>query len=497
MTAPDVGHLARPVTLAVVGAYVVGIAGVAVWAARRTRTPRDFFIAGQSIGLWVIAMATMSAAFSGFVFVGGPGLTYRIGVSSLFIFLPIGFTGGLLCWVVAPGLRALAVDSDVYTIPDAVRARYGGRAAPASAAIAILLGSVAYLGAQVLAAGRVLEWVLGTRETLGVWSLPVAIAVGLAVVLAYSAAGGMLAGVYTDVLQGGLMMVAAAGLFTVAVRAAGGPAAILEAVAASERFGPMFTHPTAGAGVYTALGFFFVFGIGVLGQPHMLHKFFMIEDPIKLRWLPWVLGASQAACVLVWLGIGFAVPALVARGRVPPLTTPDDAALVFLAGFVPDLLAGVALAGIAAAVMSTSDSFLNLAAAAVVRDLPGALGRKPRNELRAGRAATVVIGLAAGVVAVAWDDLVALIGTLAFGTLAAALVPTIAIGLHWRRATARAATASIAVGVVANLALEAADPPRVLPGAAALALSTVVFVAVGVLDGRARGTTEPGTEDSR
>lgn len=490
-------HFARPAVLVAVGGYVLAIAAVAAWAARRTRTSRDFFIAGQRIGLWVTALATMSAAFSGFVFVGGPGLTYRLGVSSLFIFLPVGFTGGLLCWVVAPGLRALAGARDIYTVPGVVAARYGGRSAPAAAAVAILVGSVAYLGAQVLAAGRVLEWVLGTRDLLGPGSLPFAIAIGLVVVLAYSTTGGMLAGVYTDVLQGALMIVAAGGLFAFAVRSAGGVHAILEAVSGSDRFGAAFTQPAGVAGTYTALGFFALFGVGVLGQPHMLHKFFMIDDPRKLRFMPWVLGLSQAACLLVWLGIGYAVPALVEGGKIDALSIPDDAALVFLAGFVPDLLVGVALAAIAAAVMSTSDSFLNLAAAAVVRDLPRAFGRAPANELRAARWATVGIGVAAGVVAVLWNDLVALIGTLAFGTLAAAFVPTIAIGLHWRRATARAATASIVVGVLANLGLEAAGPSTVPPGAAALAVSTLVFVAVGAVDGRSRGTTEPGMEVSR
>ena len=69
--------LDRPWIVAVASVYLIAVLVIGFWAARRTRTTRDFFIAGQSIGLIVMALATMSAAFSGFVFLGGPGLTYR------------------------------------------------------------------------------------------------------------------------------------------------------------------------------------------------------------------------------------------------------------------------------------------------------------------------------------------------------------------------------------------------------------------------------------
>ncbi|HEX6200662.1 MAG TPA: hypothetical protein VF150_10385, partial [Thermoanaerobaculia bacterium] len=88
--------LDRPAIAGVALAYFALMLAVGVWAARRTRTSRDFFIAGQGLGLVVTGLATTSAAFSGFVFLGGPGLTYRIGVASLFIVLSVGFTSTLL-----------------------------------------------------------------------------------------------------------------------------------------------------------------------------------------------------------------------------------------------------------------------------------------------------------------------------------------------------------------------------------------------------------------
>ena len=337
----------RPWVLAAGVAYLAVVAVIAVWSARRTRDARDFFIAGQRLGVWVTGFAAMSAAFSGFVFLGGPGLTYRLGVSSLFINAPLGFTAALLCWSLARRLRLLAQVREIYTIPDALAARFG-RGPAALGALAVVAGTVAYLGAQIQALGVVVEAVFGTREALGAASLPVAMAAGLLVVLLYSVAGGMIAGVYTDLFQGLLMTVAAVAVFGYALSAGGGWGEITATIAASDRFGERFLRPAGTVPWATTLGFFFVFGVGVLGQPHMLHKFYMLRDPARLRYLPLVLGGSQAVCLLIWVGVGLAVPALVAAGRLAPLADADRAAPVFLLEHTPELLAGVVLAGVMA-----------------------------------------------------------------------------------------------------------------------------------------------------
>ncbi|MEM6455748.1 MAG: sodium/proline symporter [Acidobacteriota bacterium] len=476
MTALD-----RPMILAVAAVYLLLVVAIGVWAVSRTRTAKDFFIAGQGIGLLVTGLATMSAAFSGFVFLGGPGLTYRMGLASLFICIPVSFTAGLLCWTLAKRLRLLAEVREIYTIPDAILCRYRSRRASGLAAVAVVVGTIGYLGAQLLALGILLERIFGLRASLGDASLPTAMAIGLVVVLFYATAGGMLAGVYTDLFQGLLMVGAAGAVFVYALRAGGGLEMMARGVAGSEIFGPGFLDPLGGVPAFTALGFFFVFGIGNLGQPHMLHKFYMLDDPRKLKWMPLVIGGTQAMCVLIWLGIGLAVPALVASGELMPLTNPDDAAPIFLLGYTPEILAGLVFAGILAAIMSTADSFVIIGAAALVRDLPRAFGRPLARELLWGRVAVVGIAVAAAVLALAYGDLIALLGTFAFGTFGAALAPALAVGLNWRRVPAAAATASIATGLVVNVGLETLPKPAflqpgVLPTAVALAASFTVLV---------------------
>ena len=489
-----------PAIAGVALAYFALLLGIGWWAARRTRTSRDFFIAGQAVGLMVTGLATTSAAFSGFVFLGGPGLTYRIGVGSFFIVLSVGFTSALLCWAVAKRLRLLAEVREVYTIPDAVAARYRSRGAAALAAVAVLVGTVAYLGAQLRALGVLIEAIFGTREALGQGSLAAAVGLGVALVLAYAVAGGMVAGVYTDVLQGLLMMAAAVAVFAYAIQAGGGGeglSGLTGAIASSESFGRGFLDPLGTVPAATAFGFLFVFSVGVLGQPQMLHKFYMLRDPRQLRWLPLVIAVSQSLCVLIWLGVGLAVPALVARGELPPLADADQAAPAFLLGHVPEAVAALAFTAVLAAIMSTADSFVNLGSAALVRDLPRALGRPLANELAWGRAAVAAIAVASAAVAYSYADLIALLGTFAFGTFGAALAPALAVGLNWRRVTAAAAIASMATGMVLNVGLEllgqgflpALDvlPEGVLPSAVALAGSFTVLFAVTWWTGKPGG----------
>ena len=278
---------------------------------------------------------------------------------------------------------------------------------------------------------------------------------------------------------------------------------MLASIAASTRFGSDFLEPLGRVPAFTAFGFFFVFGVGVLGQPQMLHKFFMIKDAAKLRWMPLVLGGSQAVCVLVWLGIGLAVPALVAQGSLASLDRPDDASAVFLLHSAPEALAGLVFAAILAAIMSTADSFVNIASAALVRDLPRALGFQLRDQLLRGRVAVLLVAAVAAAFAWFYGDLIALLGTFAFGTFGAALAPALAVGFNWRRVTAAAAGASIATGLVVNVTLEFLAKqdfvdwlPRpglaegVLPAAVSLAASFSVLFLVTALTSGGGGAAE-------
>jgi Na+/proline symporter len=193
-------------------------------------------------------------------------------------------------------------------------------------------------------------------------------------------------------------------------------------------------------------------------------------------------------------GVGLAVPALVAEGAMREPAHPDQAAAIFLLEFTPELLAGVVFASILAATMSTADSLVNIASAALVRDLPRAFGWRVRHELAWGRVATVAIAVAAAVFAHSYGALMLLLGAFSFGVFAATLTPALAVGLNWARVTPGAACASIATGLVLAPGLELLGrhellpfAPGVMPTAVALSASTAVLMLWTWLAGRPEG----------
>jgi Na+/proline symporter len=436
--------LTQPVIVAVAVVYFTIVAAIGIWVTRRTRTANDFFVAGQGIGLWPLAIAAMSATLSGFAFIGGPGLVYQLGLGAVFIILPVALTNAMGAWVLAKRMRLMAEVRDMITVPDAIGARYDSRLAQGLAAVAILIAVIGYMATNLLALGLVIDAIFGVGLGWGIW-------IGTAITLAYSVSGGILAGVYTDVFQGSLMALASVLVFAYTLQVGGGLSGISETILAADA---AFLGPWGKLTPIAALSFFFVFGLGSLGQPHVIHKFYMLKDPRRLKWYPLIMTSALFVTLLLYVGVGLVVKALVVNGTMEPLGRVDDATPVFLLRFTPLLLAGIVFSGVAAAIMSTVNSFMSIGAAAITHDIPVALGRRVGNELLWGRMSTIAISVVAALVAQASGTLVAFLGIFGWGLFASTLVPALAIGLNWDGATKAGAIASIASGLIITLLFE-------------------------------------------
>jgi Na+/proline symporter len=474
----DLPPLTQPTIVAVAVVYFAIVAGIGAWATRRTRSAADFFVAGEGIGLLTLTLAAMSATLSGFAFIGGPGLVYGAGLGAMFLLLPASITSSLGAWMLAKRMRLLGEVRGLITVPDAIGARYRSPAAQGLSAVAILLAVIGYMATNILALGLVIDAIFGIGLGWGIW-------LGMGIVLAYSVAGGILAGVYTDVFQGTLMAFASVLVFVFTLRAGGGMGGLSRTLLAAD---PEFLGPWGKMGPMAALSLFFVFGMGSLGQPHVVHKFYMLKDPRKLKWYPMLVTLALLVTMLLYFGVGVATRALVVEGRMEPLVRPDDATPLFLLRFTPVLLAALVFSGVAAAIMSTVNSFMNIGAAAVTHDIPVALGRRVGNELRWGRISTVAISVVAAALAQASGTLVAFLGIFGWGLFASTLVPALAIGLNWEGATREGAVASIGTGLFVTLVFETlayfttySFPTGVTVSGAALVLSILVFFGVSWL----------------
>ena len=480
----DLPPLTQPTIVAVAVVYFAIVAAIGAWATRRTRSAEDFFVAGEGIGLLALTLAAMSATLSGFAFIGGPGLVYGAGLGAMFLLLPASITSSLGAWMLAKRMRLLGEVRGLITVPDAIGARYRSPAAQGLSATAILLAVIGYMATNILALGLVIDAIFGIGLGWGIW-------LGMGIVLAYSVAGGILAGVYTDVFQGTLMAVASVLVFLFTLRVGGGMGGLSRTLLAAD---PEFLGPWGKMGPMAALSLFFVFGMGSLGQPHVVHKFYMLKDPRKLKWYPMLVTVALLVTMLLYFGVGVAVKALVVEGRMEPLARPDDATPLFLLRFTPVLLSALVFSGVAAAIMSTVNSFMNIGAAAITHDIPVALGRRVGNELRWGRISTVAISVVAAALAQASGTLVAFLGIFGWGLFASTLVPALAIGLNWEGATREGAVASIGTGLFVTLVFEThayfrlySFPTGVTVSGAALVLSILVFFGVSWLTRRGAG----------
>lgn len=471
------------IVLGSVTAYMAMCIGVGLWAMRRTRSTQDFFMAGRHLGVIVASVAVFSSTMSGFGFVGGPGLVYKMGTSSFWMIVCTSLAMTLTFFLLGKRLRMLAEIREPISLPDAVAARYDSRSTSFLTAVAILLGVMGYLATQILAMATVLQSILAESPWFGDLPIELCVALSSAVLVFYCVTGGIIASVYTDLVQGIIMVVAAMLVLITAISAVdGGLTGMSRTILADD---PEAISPWGTLGMVGCITWYFVFVVGACGQPHVITKLMMTRKVDDARHMLPVSVVGYGISALLWIGIGLCMRTLVLQGHHASLGDADQAAPDFLQHVAHPLLAGIVFAGLLAAIMSTADSFLNIGAAAVVHDIPRAIrGRSLDNELLWARTATVLIAAAASIFALASGALVALMGAFGWATFAAAIVPTVAIGFNWKRATPLACNVAIVSSLVINFVLQSFKiqlPHGFQGGALAMLVSLTLFFVISIL----------------
>lgn len=470
------------IVLVCVVAYMAMCVAVGLWAMRRTKSSQDFFMAGRHLGVIVASVAVFSSTMSGWGFVGGPGLVYKMGVTSFWMIVATSIGISISFFLLGKRLRMMGELRELISLPDAVAARYGSNTTSFLTAVAILLGVLGYLATQILAMATVLQSILADVPWIGVIPIEACLGISGAVLVFYCVTGGIIASVYTDLVQGIVMVVAAVLVLATAISAVdGGMTGMSQTILADD---PEAMSPWGTLGMVGCLSWYFIFVLGACGQPHVITKLMMTRHVRDARHMLPISVIGYGTAALLWIAIGMAMRTVVLQGGYAELANADDAAAVFLQNYAHPLLSGVVFAGLLAAIMSTADSFLNIGAAAVVHDIPRALrGRSLDNELTWARTATVVIAAAAALFALYSGSLVALLGAFGWGTFAAAIVPTAAIGFNWKRATPLACNLAIVSSLLINFGLELFQielPYGFHGGAFALLVSLTIFYVVSM-----------------
>lgn len=458
--------------------YFALMLGIGYWARSRVKSSRDFLVAGQTLGFLVMAIGTFASIQSGFGMIGHTANTYAWGLQAIVaaaLFVPLAFA---LSWfLLGARLYRLAREYDVYSIPDVIRLRYPGRSAHLAMSVAMFIGAVAYMTAQVTAIGVIVALIFNISTTTGA-------VIGSLVVALYTVVGGMLAGAWTDFIQGLLMVATSVGVFFIATNTLGGWGAMLETIAAQD---VSFLRMDAAQPLTWIWSFVMLAILGAAAQPQLISKFLMLRSPTELKWGALVAGVAYGVTTLFALGVGMATRGLTMDGRAPELEDIDNTATWFLDNMVSPTFAGFVLAGLLAAIMSSANSFIAVGASALMRDVTRALGIRVRRELLGARVASAIVVAFALLFALYLSQVVFILGAIGWAAFAATIFGPLVLGLYWRRATASATTTAVVFGIVANLALTilTAEGVVTLPaylqsGGAVICLAILLFAAVSV-----------------
>jgi Na+/proline symporter len=417
--------LASSVTVLAVS-FLIGF-----WARRKVTSPEAFIGGAKIFGPLTVGLATMAAVGSAFAVVGVPGLVYSTGNAILlFMFAAPAFVFGYL--VIGKKVRALAEIGSVASLGDLSDLRFNGhRGIKLLLSIMLFIGCAMYLSAQVEACAKLFENLFDWNE------LAIAFVI-FAILIAYTVLSGEIGGVLTQAFQG-LVIVVAGFIFTASFFAVtGGFGPVLEAIASAEsNLDP--SAMTAWGSLPGAYSFAWVLlpALGIMCQPQVLTRMTMLRTPRELPRLSLYAVVTNMITGLMVMAIGYCAIYLVAVGKVA--IEHPDAAVFKVADHLGLLAQLFVYPAVLAAALSTSSLFLSLAGTIVSRDLAGALGLHllPARQVAVSRIAMMAMGLSAIGFAALSGDMVAILGTYGFGTLAAATFPIFVIGLLWRRASSK------------------------------------------------------------
>ena len=401
------------VLIAVVG-YQCMLLAVGLWASRRTRSSSDFFLGGRKVGPWVTGISYSASASSAWTLLGVSGAAFAMGPSVIWVAL--GSLSGMVLawWWIAPRLLEASHQQQLTTVIDYLIAPNENRRSNAlvrSAAVIILIAFVFYVAAQFQGAGLAVTEVFAVSDTL-------AIVGGALVILIYTWLGGYWAVSLTDTLQGVVMCLAAITLPLGTVISMGGLGAVIELIDLGSWHGGGTDAATLSA-IGFAIGSLAI-SLGTFGQPHLMVRFMALKDHLARR--------TAARITLIWYLVvfsGMVLTGLVGRGIFDSLNNNEQVFFALSEQVLPPVLAGLLLAAVLSAIMSTADSQLLVCASTLSHDLTDEALKGSPQVLRRGRWAVLIVVLLAVLVALFLPAPIFSRVLFAWSALGAALGPTL------------------------------------------------------------------------
>ena len=439
----------------------------------KTNDLSDYILGGRKLGPAVTALSAGASDMSGWLLLGLPGALYADGMNSIWI--AIGLTmGAFLNWqFIARRLRIYTEKANnSITLPDYLENRFNDktRVLRVISAFVILIFFTIYVSSGLVGGAILFEKTFGLDYQVALW-------VGAVVIVGYTFLGGFMAVSLTDFIQGILMFCALIIVPVVSIKLSGGWTATLEAV---EKVNP--NHLDAFSGM-TVMGIIslMAWGLGYFGQPHILTRFMAIKNPddtpkAQLVGMSWMVFGLFGAVFTGFAGIGF---------LEAPLENSETVFIVLTEALFNPWIAGIILAAILSAIMSTIDSQLLVCSSAVAEDFYRSILKKdasPKELVWIGRFAVLILAFIATSFASHPDSKVLELVSYAWGGFGAAFGPVVILSLFWKRMTRNGALAGMVIGAVTvivwkNISGGIFDIYEILPG---FVFASIAIVAVSL-----------------
>jgi SSS family solute:Na+ symporter len=428
-------------------AYLLLTVGIGVYATRFSSAGvSEFFIGGRRMNRFVVALSAVVSGRSAWLVLGVTGMAYAMGPSAMWAVVGYTVAELFLFLFYAPRLRRFSARYDCITVPDFFAARFKDDRGSLRAVlvVVILLFMVGYVAGQFVGGGKAFAASFGLTPTAGVL-------LTAGIVLVYTMLGGFLAVSLTDMIQACFMIFALALLPILAIADRGGLDVFTQQLRALD---PTLVDPFA-LSVGVAVGFVGI-GLGSPGNPHILARYMSIDDPRQFRYAAvvgtiWNVVMSGGAVFIGLVGrVYFPDVAMLPQGDTENLYP------LLAQQHLHPALFGVVLASIFAAIMSTADSQLLVAASAVVRDVyekvihRGETLSQRRLVLLSRGVVILLVVLAVGFGLVA-EQVVFWLVLFAWAGLGASLGPTSILALFWKRTTKAGVTAGILTGTTTTI----------------------------------------------
>ena len=427
-------------------AYLLLILFLGVKAYRRTHNLGDYILGGRKLGSVVTALSVGASDMSGWLLLGLPGAIYLSGISEIWIGIGL-ITGAYLNWLfVARPLRIYSQEANnSLTLPDYFENRFNddSRILRVISAVVILLFFTFYTASGLVGGAILFENSFGLQYGT-------ALLIGAFIIVAYTFIGGFLAVAWTDAIQALLMLAALIIAPMAVINGAGGPSVVMDQMLTANAQSTSFFANMTFIGFLSAVAW----GVGYVGQPHILARFMAAENPLKLVSGDATVKINYIAMswmIIVLIGSVSTGLAGIAYFVDQPLDNPEIVFIALSQSLFNPWVAGIITAAILSAIMSTIDSQLLVSSSVIGEDFYRVFVRPDASEkelLLVSRIAVIFIALLALTIASDRESRVLDLVSYAWAGFGASFGPVIVFSLFWRSMTALSAVIGMLIGAV-------------------------------------------------